>query len=255
MKGINVRVQIALWRVYKISFLIYRGNQISSYIEKNDTPIHTYLFEKNNYSSQFCVLFSYAVISLITIIMQLSVRKLWRGEVMVLYWSYWFSVRGSHSQGETITVHPLLGDNLGQRNKNSLFSWTSMKRKNRRRWDLSGTSVPRPYSYTKTCEILSEKYTIITTSVLWVIGELAPATAQWLVHHCVRWVLSWLENKTYTLCITAAFSEVFPDSNSSTDSQKIWKFEEVILYKNDFSPIRDFPTCARCKLIGSHYNI
>lgn len=33
-------------------------------------------------------------------------------EVMVLYWSLWFLIRGSHSQGETFTMRPLLYDNL-----------------------------------------------------------------------------------------------------------------------------------------------
>lgn len=143
-------------------------------------------------------------------------------EVMVLYWSLWLLIRGSHSQGETFTVHPLLCDNLGQRNKNSLFSWTSMNTKNRRRWDLAETSVPGPYSYTKTCGILRKKYTIIMTSDFWVIRELAPAAAQWLVHHCEVLAEAWLENKSSTLCTTAAFPEVFPIGDSSTLHQKLW---------------------------------
>lgn len=143
-------------------------------------------------------------------------------EVMVLCWSLWFLIRGSHSQGETFTVHPLLCDNLGQRNKNSLFCWTSMNRKNRRRQNLAETSVPGPYSCTKTCGILREKYTIIMTSYFWVIRELAPATAQWLVHHFVVLVEAWLENKTSTLCTTAALPELFPIGYSNTLCQELW---------------------------------
>ena len=150
-------------------------------------------------------------------------------EVMVLYWSLWFSVRGNHSQGEATTVCPVLCDSLGQKNKHSLLSWTCMNRKNRRRWDLPGTSVPGPYSYTRTWGLLSEKHTIIMTSVSWVIRELAPPTAQWLFHYCVTLVQAWLENTTSTLCITPAYSEVFPVGNSSTDCQKLWKCEEVTL--------------------------
>lgn len=143
-------------------------------------------------------------------------------EVMVLYWSLWFLIRGSQSQGETFTVHSLLCDNLGQRNRNSLFSWTSMNRKNRRRQDLAETSVPGPYSYTKTCGILREKYTIIMTPDFWVIRELAPAAAQWLLHHFVVLAEAPFENKTSTLCTTATFPKVFPVGNSSTLCQKLW---------------------------------
>lgn len=138
-------------------------------------------------------------------------------EVMVLHWSLWFLIRGSHSQGETFTVHPLLCDNLRQRNKNSLFSWTSM---NRRRQILPETSIPGPYSYTKTCGILREKYTIIMTLYFWDIRELTPAAAQWLVHHFVVLIKAWLENKTSTLCTTAAFPELFPIGYSSTLCQE-----------------------------------
>lgn len=145
--------------------------------------------------------------------------------VTVLYWSVWFLIRGSHSQGETFTVHPLLCDNLGQRNKNSLFSWTPM---NRRRQNLAETSGL--YSYTKTCGILREKYTIIMTSYFWVIRELAPAAAQWLVHHSVVLVEAWLENKASTLCTTAAFPELFPVGYSSTLCQE-WEEQRICLYK------------------------
>lgn len=144
------------------------------------------------------------------------------GEVMVLCWSLWFLIRGSQSQGETFTAHPLLHDNLGQRNKNSLFSWTSMNRKNRRRQDLAEILVPGPYSYIKTCGMLREKYTVIMTPDFWVIRELAPAAAQWLVHHFVVSVENWLENRTSTLCTTAASPEVIPIGISSTLYQKLW---------------------------------
>lgn len=142
-------------------------------------------------------------------------------EVMVLYWSLWFLIRGSHSQGETFTMRPLLYDNLRQRNENPLFSRTSMNRENRRRWDLAETSVPGPYSYTKTCGIINEKYTIIMTLVFWVIRELVPAAVQWLLHHFVMLVEAWLENKTSTLCTTAAFPEIFPTGDSNTLCQKL----------------------------------
>lgn len=173
---------------YKISFFIFCGSQISIYMKKKNTPIHTYPFAKKK-SLQTAILCLVQLCSHFSPNYHYTAKpqKTVVRKVMVLYWSLWFSVKGSHSQGETITVLPLLCDSLGQKNKNLLCSWSSMNR-NRRRWDLSGTSVPGLYSYTKTCGILSEKCTLIMTSVFWVIGELAPATAQWLVHHCVTLV-------------------------------------------------------------------
>jgi len=61
----------------KISLRLFCGSQIAIYVKKTDTRIHTYPFAKNNYNWQFYILFSYAVISFTTIIMQLSLRKLW----------------------------------------------------------------------------------------------------------------------------------------------------------------------------------
>lgn len=166
---------------------------------------------------------------------------------MVLYWSLWFLIGGSQSQGETLTVHPLLCDNLAQRDKNSLFSWTSMNRKNRRRQDLAETSVPWFYSYTKTCVILREKYTIIMTSDFWVIRELALAAAQWLVHRFVVLVEAPFENKTSTIVLQQHFQRCFL---FVTQALLVRSFDNVKRWcdiKMFFSPIGDLPAYVRCK--------
>lgn len=179
----------------KISFFIFCGSQISIYMKKKDTPsTHTHLTKiitAGNSLAQLCSHFPHNYYY--TIKTQKTVVR----EVMVLYWSLWFLIWGSHSQGETFTIHPLLCDSLGQRNKNPLFNWASMNRKNRRRRDLAETSVPGPYSYTKTCGIINEKYTIIMTSDFWVIRELAPSSSPVTspLFCGVSWGLAWEQNQ------------------------------------------------------------
>lgn len=169
---------------------------------------------------------------------------------MVLYWSYRFSVRGSHSQGETITVHPFLGWQFRTKEKEFIIQLNFHEMEEQEEmsfvWNISSRTL---FVHKDLWDIKWEiHYNYDFSSV-----------SHWRISTCnspmsrsplcgISFVLTRKQN-LYLVYHGSIFRGV-----SSTDCQKIWKCEEVILHKNDFSPIRDFPTCARCKLIGSHYN-